>query len=190
MEEPKKEYILLVDHRTYVKHAGDNSWLGWLSWLGFGSNSKSLKVPRGELLQALPAAEQPSDVKRKAHVKVGLHPRYNFKVKFAVRLECPTVDLTLLSDEEASLLLAIPSAETRFQTFIDKKRLDFGRRPVTEIKQVFVRTEVKGSERDLPSVVPFKREAPLGTGTMFGVELTVGINSLMRGFMHFSAILL
>jgi len=49
---------------------------------------------------------------------------------------------------------------------------------------------VKGSEQDLPGVVRFKGELPSCPGTMFGVELTVGINLPTKGFMYFSAILL
>jgi len=171
MEEPNNNYILLVDCAGYTFER--NIWA-----LGLSTKSTPTQVLRGELLEAIPGAEQPLDVTRISLVGID---------RKSLRLECPTADLSRLSDEEANLLLAIFSLEERYKTFIDRKRLDFGRR-LSLGHQVFV--SVKGSEHDLPGVVWYKGELPSCPGTMFGVELTVGINSPIKGFMYFSAILL
>ena len=141
MEEPKKKYILLVDRvgNTYERTP-----------FGFNLPSKVtlIQVLRGELLEAIPEAEQPSDVNRVA--LVGIYRK-------SLRLECCRADLTRLSDEEANLLLAISSAESTYETFIDKKRLNFGRRLLIG-NRVFV--SVKEIAKDLPGVVWYKGELP------------------------------
>ncbi|XP_020607631.1 uncharacterized protein LOC110046282 [Orbicella faveolata] len=157
MEEPKNKYILLVDRvgETLERNL-----------LALGPSMKATPTPalRGELLEAITEAEQPSDVNKIALVGIN---------RTSLRLECRMADLTRLSDEEANLLLAISSAESRYQTFIDRKSLDFGRR-LSPGNQVFL--SVKGMAKDLPGVVRFKGELPFRPGTTFGVELTVGIN--------------
>ena len=159
MEEPKNKYILLVDRVGYTLERN-------LLALGLSTKATPTQVLRGELLEALPESEQPRDVRRIA--LVGIERK-------SLRLECPTADLTRLSDEEASLLLAICSLEERYQTFFDRKRMDFGLRLSPDMhNQVFV--SVKGFTKDLPGVVWYKGELPSCPGTMFGVQLTVGIN--------------
>ena len=157
MEKPKDKYILLVDR---VGNTLERNLLA----LGLPTKATPTQVLRGELLEALPEVEQPSDFQRVA--LVGIERKL-------LRLECPTADLTRLSDEEANLLLAISSLGERYKTFIDKKRLDFGRRLSPE-SQVFV--SVKGFTKDLPGVVWYKGELLSLPGTMFGVELIVCIN--------------
>ena len=162
MEEPKKKYILLVDR---VGNTYERTPFG----LNLPSKVTPIQVLRGELLEALPEAEQPSDVNRVA--LVGIYRK-------SLRLECCRADLTRLSDEEANLLLAISSAESTYETFIDKKRLDFGRRLLIG-NRVFV--SVKGIAKDLPGVVWYNGELPSYPGTMFGVELIVGIQYTHKG---------
>ena len=157
MEEPKNKYILLVDREGNTLERN-------LLALGLSTKATPTQVLRGELLEALPEAEQPSDFRRVA--LVGIEHK-------SLRLECPTADLTRLSGEEANLLLAISSLGERYKTFIDRKRVDFGRRLSPE-SQVFV--SVEGFTKDLPGVVWYKGELPSCRGTMFGVELIVGIN--------------
>ena len=164
MEGPKNKYILLVDRVGYTLERN-------LKALGLSTKPRPTQVLRGELLEALPEVEQPTGVHCVALVGI---ERESF------RLYCPSADLTRLWNKEASLLLAISSLEERYQTFIDRKRLDFGRR-LSPGEQVFV--SVKGFTKDLPGVVWFKGELPSCPGTMFGVELTVGIHSLIKGFM-------
>jgi len=159
MEQPKNKYILLVDCLGSTRERK-------LSTLGLSTKAKPTQVLRGEILEALPEAKQPSDFLHRIAL-VGIERK-------SLRLECPTADLTRLSDEEANLLLAISSLRERYGTFIDRKRLDFGRRLSTG-SQVFV--SVKGLTKDLPGVVWYKGELPFCPGTMFGVELIVGINS-------------
>jgi len=157
MEESMNKYILLVDR---AGHTLERNFLA----LGLSTKASPTQVLRGELLGALPEAEQPSDFHRIA--LVGIERK-------SLRLECPTADVTRLSDEEANLLLAISSLGERYATFIDRKRLDFGRRLSPE-NQVFV--SVKGFTKNLPGVVRYKGELPFCPGTMFGVELIVSIN--------------
>jgi hypothetical protein len=156
MEEPKNKYILLVDR---VGNTLERNLLA----LGLSTKATPTQVLRGELLEALPEAEQPSDLTRIALAGID---------RKSLRLECRTADLTRLSDEETNLLLAISSSELRYQT--DRKRLNFGRR-LSPGNLVFV--SVKGFAKDLPAVVRYKGELPSCPGTMFGVELIVGINS-------------
>ena len=156
MEEPKNKYILLHDR------VGSTVERNILS-LGLSTKSTPTQVLRGELLEALPEAEQPLNSTRIA--LAGIERK-------SLRLDCRTEDLTRLSDEDANLLLAISSSESRYQTFIDRKRLDFGRRLSPE-NQVFV--SLKGITKELPGVVWFKGELPPNLGTLFGVELIVSI---------------
>jgi len=156
MGEPAK-YILLVDRIT-------STWFRKWSIMMMESHRKRQPL-RGDIFEALPEAEQPSD----GDSIVLQH------VKFApCRLRCSKKDVTRLSDEEANLLLSISCLEERYATFIDTKRLDFGRR-LSPGKAVFV--SEKGHTKDLPGVVRYRGELPTCPGTMFGVELTVGINS-------------
>jgi len=170
MEEPKNKYILLVD---YVGSTRERTLLP----LGPVVRVTPTQVLRGEILEALSDAEQPSDCHRKA--LVGIQRK-------SLRLECPTANLTRLSDEEANLLLGISSTESRYHTFIDKKRLDFGRR-LSVGNQVFVC--VKGYAKDVPGVVGYKGELQSCPGTMFGVELTVGIKLFTHEGFHFDVVL-
>ena len=173
MEAPKNNYILLADR---LGHTIERNVFA----LGLSTKATPTQVLRGELLEARPKAEQPTDLKRIA--LVGIERK-------SLRLECPTVDLSRLSDEEASLLLAISNSPfgERYQTFVDKKRLDFGLR-LSPGKEVLV--SVKGFTKDFPGVVRFKGELPSCPGTMFGVELTVGINSLLYNNPSYSRILI
>ena len=154
MEEPKNKYILLHDRVGYTVERN-------ILTLGLFATSTPTNIPRGELLEALPEAEQRSDSTRIA--LVGIERK-------SLRLECRTEDIIRLSDEDANLLLAISSSEFRYQTFIERKRLDFGRRLLTG-NEVFV--SVKGIAEELPGVVWYKGELPSKLGTLFGVELIV-----------------
>ena len=161
MEEPKNKYILLNDRVGYTV---ERSILA----LGLATKSTPTQVLQGELLEALPEAEQPLDSTR--ITLVGIERK-------ALRLECGTEDLTRLSDEDTNLLLAISSSRQRYETFIDRKRLDFGRRLLPSDK-VFV--TVKGISKELPAVVWYKGELSSNLGTMFGVELIVSIKTFSK----------
>jgi len=172
MEGSNNKYILLVDC------VGNTLLRDLQAEPSLSTKAAPTQVLRGELLEALPKAEQPSDFHRIA--LVGIERK-------SLRLECPTANLTRLLDEEVNLLLGISSTESRFQTFIDKQRLYFGQR-LSLGDLVFV--SVKGSGQDLPGVIRYKGALPPWRGAVFGVELTVGINPSFKGFMYFSAILL
>ena len=154
MGEAENKYILLQDRVGYTLER---------NMLAFGLSMKSTptQVLQGELLEALPEGEQPSDSTRIALVGID---------RKSLHLECRTEDLTRLLDEDAKLLLAISSNELRYETFIDKKRLRFGRR-VSPGSKVFV--SMKGISKDVPGVVRYRGELPSCLGTVFGVELVV-----------------
>ena len=164
IEEPMNKYILLHDRVGYTVERNP---------LSLGLSTKSTPTPalRGKLLEALPEAEQPLNSTRIALVGID---------RKSLRLECRTEDLTRLSDEDANLLLAISSAELRYQTFVDRKRLDIGRR-LSPASNVFI--SVKGIPKDLPGVVWYKGELPSHPGTLFGVELIVStkVACLIKG---------
>ena len=152
MGEPAK-YILLVDR--VVRFRLD------VLFILLGKR----EALRGDIFEALPEAEQPSDGDSIVLELDEITPS---------RLRVSKKDVTRLSDEEANLLLPISCLGERYATFIDTKRLDFGRR-LSPGKAVFV--SEKGHTKYLPGVVRYKGELPTCPGTMFGVELIVGINS-------------
>ena len=158
MENHRKRYILLHDR---VGHLQERSMLGLL---GFGA-MKSTPTPllQGELLEALPDEEQPDDSSKIALAGIDQNN---------LRLECRTEDITRLANEDGNLLLAISSTGLRYQTFVDKKRLDFGRQ-ISPGSQVFVK--VSGFFEKVQGTVRYIGELPPIHGTMFGVELIVSM---------------
>ena len=155
MENHRKRYILLHDR---VGHLQERSTLP----VGAMKLTPTL-VLKGELLEALPDTEQPDDSSRIALAGID---RNN------LRLECRTEDITRLTNEDDKLLLAISSKGLRYQTFVDKERLDFGRQ-ISTGSQVFV--EVRGFAKKLHGTVWYIGELPSVHGTMFGVELIVSM---------------
>ena len=152
MEGPKKKYILLRDCVGNILER--NNWL-----LGLTTKSTPIRVLRGELLEVVPQTEQPSEI-----ALVGIENK-------SLHLECRTdEELAGLSDQDANLLLAISSKETRYQTHTQRNRLAFGRQLLPG-SDVFV--SVKGIPEDLPGVVRYKGELLPSLGTWFGVELIV-----------------
>ena len=138
---PRKK-ILLVDRE-------DNTYERSILALGVLSMATPTQVLRGELLEAIPEAEQALDFHRIA--LVGIDHKFP---------ECRTADLIRLSDVEANLLLAISSTESRYETFFDRKRLDFGQQ-LSVGNQVSV--SAKGFTKDLSGVVWYNCELPSGT---------------------------
>ena len=157
MGDQRKKYILLQDR---VGETVERNVFA----LGLSTKSTPAQVLRGDLLEALPETKQPQDSTNSIAL-VGIDRK-------SLRLKCTWECLTRLSDEDANLLLAISSLEVRFQTFMDKKRLDFGRKMSQECK---VHVSVKGVSEKLPGIVWYKGELPSSNGTMFGVELIVSI---------------
>ena len=152
----RKRYYILVQDRVGSTQER--------SMLSFGAmKSTPTMVLKGELLEALPETEQPSDSTRIALAGID---RNN------LRLECDTEGITKLTSEDANLLLAISSVVSRYQTFINRKRLDFGRQ-ISPGSQVFV--EVKGISKKLHGTVWYIGEVPPLHGTFFGVQLIVSI---------------
>ena len=141
--------------------------------LSLSVKSTPTHLLKGELLEALPQTEQPSDSTRIALAGID---RKN------LRLECRTEDITRLTVEDTNLLMAISSDGLRYQTFIDRRRLEFGRQ-ISHGSRVFV--EMRGVSKKLHGTVWYIGELPPCHGTMFGVELVVSrfyFILLMRGF--------
>ena len=129
--------------------------------LGLSVKSTPTHLLKGELMEALPETDQPNDSTRIALAGI---ERKN------LRLECYMEGIAKLASEDANLLLAISSAGSRYQTYIDRKRLDFGRQ-IKHGSQVFV--ELKGVCKKLHGIVWYVGELPTNLGTMFGIELIV-----------------
>ena len=161
MEEPRIKYILLRDSvgRTVEKNV--------LS-LDLRTRSTPVQVLRGELLEGVPEAEQPTDLTKVAVVGIE---------RISLRLECPKEKVARLSEEETNLLLAINSSERRYQTYIGRKLLAFGRK-LSHGSAVFV--EVNRASQVLPGIVWYKGVLPPSLGTWFGVELIVSTRALVK----------
>jgi len=159
MEEPSRRYILVHDRAGQVFERN-------ILALGLSTKSTPTQVLKGELLEALPEGEQPEDFTRIALSGID---------RKSLRLECRTEDVARLSSEDADLLLAISSVGLRYETFIDGKQLDFGRRLLPG-SQVFVNS--------VPGVVWYKGDLPCTLGTMFGVELVVSIRLYLCYFQE------
>ena len=158
MEELRINYILLRDRVEHEKN---------MLSLGLTTKSTPMQVLRGEILEGVPEADQPTDSTKVAVVRIE---------RKLLRLECPTEDMARLSEEETNLLLAITSSERRYQTYTDRKRLAFGRQ-LSPGSAVFV--EVKGASKVLPGIVRYKGVLPPSLGTWFGVELIVSTRVLI-----------
>ena len=161
MEEPSIKYILLRDR---VGHTVEKNMLS----LGLTTKSTRMQVLRGEILEGVPEAEQPTDSTKVA--VVGIERK-------SLRLECRTEDMTRLSEEESNLLLAITSSEGRYQTYVDRSRLAFGRQ-LSVGSTVFV--DVKGFSNLFPGIVWYRGILPPSLGTWFGVELIVSTRALVK----------
>ena len=161
MEDLKIKYILLRDR---VGRSVEKNMLS----LGLTTKSTPIQVLRGELLESVPEAEQPTDLTKVA--VVGIERK-------SLRLECSAEYVARLSEGETNLLLAITSAEGRYQTYMDRKRLAFGRQ-LSHGRAVFV--DVKGASRILPGIVWYKGVLPPCLGTWFGVELFVSTRALVK----------
>ena len=156
MEDLSHKYILLQDR---VGHIVERNILS----LGLSTKQSPTQVLRGELLEALPEAEQPNDSSKIALVGID---------RKSLRLECGMACIIRLKEEDANLLLAISSLGERYQTYMDRIRLDHGRK-IGPGSKVYV--TVKGVSKVLPGVVWYKGELLSCSGTMFGVELIVSM---------------
>ena len=160
MEELSIKYILLRDR---VGHTTEKNML----LLGL-MKSTPMQVLRGDILEGAPEAEQPTDSTKVA--VVGIECK-------SLRLKCPSEDITRLSEEESSLLLAISSSEKRYETYTERKRLAFGRQ-LSVGSVVFVK--VKGNSKLFPGIVRYRGILPPSLGTWFGVELIVSTRALVK----------
>ena len=157
MEEPRNRYILLHDRVGYILEK--NMLAPGLSF----TQSTPTQVLKGELLEALPEVEQPNEGNRIALAGIDRN---------TLSVECSMEDIARLTSEDADLLLAISSLGSRYETYTDSNRLNFGQRILPGSK-VFVK--VKGISMKLRGIVWYKGALPPNLGTMFGVELIVSI---------------
>ena len=162
MEEPSIKYILLRDRVGHLVEKDD------FFWLGPPFRSRPIQVLRGEILEGVPEAEQPTDSTKVAVVGIE---------RESLRLECPTEYMAQLSEEVTNLLLAVASSEGRYQTYIDTKRLTFGRQ-LSPGSAVFF--EMNELSKSLPGIVRYKGILPSRLGTWFGVELIVSTGALVK----------
>ena len=139
--------------------------VGYIDERGLSTKQQQTKLLRGELLRALPETGQPKDSSKIVLVRIDdLKP---------LRVECGMKFVTRLTDKDtANLLLPILSPEERYQTYMDRVRLDFGRK-IGQGSMVYV--SVKGVSKVSLGVVFYKGELSSCNGTMFGVELTVSM---------------
>ena len=163
MEGLSQKYILLQDRVGLTVERNILS-------LGLSTKQSPTQVLRGELLEALPESEQPQDSTK---IALGGIDRKS------LRLECGMECICRLPEEDSNLLLAISSLEERYQTHMDRIRLDFGRK-ISPGSKVYA--TVKGVSKKLPAVVWYKGELPTNSGTMFGVELIVSTRCMTALF--------
>ena len=145
MANPTKKYIILHDHAGRVAKS-------------------TAQVKRGELLEAASEADQPSDINRISLVGIECTQ---------LNLECLKDDVAELSDKDFKLLLAISSDQSRYETFIEKTRMTFGRE-ISSGSAVLV--SGVGLPKDEPGIVRYKGELQPNLGTWFGIELIVSIS--------------
>ncbi|XP_068721135.1 probable serine/threonine-protein kinase DDB_G0271682 [Montipora capricornis] len=150
MEKLRNTYILLQDGRF-----GENLW-------SIDLRSTPKQLLKGELLEALPETAQPVDSTRIAVIN------YQELLLKRIRLHCRKEDAARLTREEHDLLLAISSVTLRYQIYIDRGRMDFGKRLGLGSE---VMVSVQGCSKNLPGVVWYKGVLPNIRGTMFGVQL-------------------
>ena len=153
MEEPREIYILLRDCM------GSKLEKNTLTF-GLTTNATPIQVYKGELLRDV-KQDSRSSMSRIILDAIGVDGK-------SLHLECGPKDINQLAIDDASLLLGISSAELRYQTFISRHRLAFGRY-LHYGSQVRVEVEKK----KLRGTVRYKGQLPPTLGTMFGVELTV-----------------
>ena len=154
MEEPRNRYILLHDRHGEVV---ERSLLTLLF-----PRSTPTQLLKGELLEALPEDEQPSDSTRMALGGIDRN----------IRVLCCMEDVMKLTVQEVDLLLAISSLTLRYQICFDRKRMDFGKGLKYGSK---VLVSINGVSKKVLGVVWFKGELPSSPGTMFGIELCVSV---------------
>ena len=104
MEEPSLKYILLCDRLGHVVEKDSILF-------ALFPDCTPIQVLRGEILEGVPKADQPTDFTKVAVVGIK---------RKSLRLECPMEDVTRLSEEESNLLLAITSPEGRYQMYTDR----------------------------------------------------------------------
>ena len=158
MESYRKRYYILIQDR--MGHMIERSMFSFGAMKSIPIMMGTMVI-KGELLEALPETEQPNDSTRIALAGID---------RINLRLECRTEDITRLTVRDTNLLMAISSVGVRYQTFMDRRRLEFGRQ-ISYGSQVFV--EMGGVSKKLHGTVWYIGELAACHGTMFGVELVV-----------------
>ncbi|PFX21245.1 uncharacterized protein LOC111335862 [Stylophora pistillata] len=178
MEELRTKYILLRDN-DFCRRAGLTTHVSQLlrgellegvpevqdsskvAVVVFCTKSTPIQLLRGELLEDISEAQGPQN-----SISVTVVGKGSKTFRFR---EPSAMYLARLLEEEAKLLLAISSLESRYNTFQDRKHLLFGRQ-LSPGGEVYVKVQAISS-KELRGVVRYKGELPPYLGTWFGVQL-------------------
>jgi hypothetical protein len=152
MDEKFQKYILLYNRDG--EHPENSS-------ISLRKSVPSHELLRGEIFEALPEAEQSVDPEKIALTVISTTSQ-------KTRLECPTLEVSKLTDSEADLLVAVTSTEERFRIYRDGNRLGPGKL-LDVCTEVFVK--LKTLPKEVKGVIRYKGTLSTHTGTMFGVEL-------------------
>ena len=152
-------YLLLKDHHglKLVKSFRTQSYTSTTKRFAF--------IVKGEVLTKLPEKDQPED---KTLISLT-----TFERPYIV--ECPRTDILELDKESAELLLPICSMGARLKILEERDKLKSGKRIKID-SLVWVKVTVNRVEREFKGVVKYKGPLPGYKGTMFGVEVVVGLN--------------
>ena len=160
--EKKTYYILLRDLQDPSTQSSGMLWgMSLLSNYMYGTPTPL--VLKGELFESLPADEQPIEAEGKCSVR-GLKQR-------CLQVECPLEDLTVISEKEANMLLAVQSYHKRCSIVSENRSLlDLG---VAGNEGCQVSVWMDDMKKDVAAAIRYVGAVPPYDGIMFGVEIMV-----------------
>ena len=120
---------------------------------------------KGELFESLPANEKPIEAEGKCSVR-------GFKQSLrCLRVECPLEDLSMISEKEANMLLAVQSYHKRCSIVCEKRSLlDLG---VAENEGCQVSVWMDDMKKDVAAAIRYVGAVPPYDGIIFGIEIMV-----------------
>ena len=160
--EKKTYYILLRDLQDPSTQSSSMLWgMSLLSNYMYGTPTPL--VLKGELFESLPADEQPIEAEGKCSVR-GLKQR-------CLQVECPLQDLTVISEKEANMLLAVQAYHKRCSIVNENRSLlDLG---VAGNEGCQVSVWMDDMKKDVGAVIRYVGAVPPYDGIMFGIEIMV-----------------
>lgn len=158
--EKKTYYILLRDLQDPSTQSSGMLWgMSLLSNYMYGTPTPL--VLKGELFESLPADEQPREAEGKCSVR-GLKQR-------CLQVECPLEDLTVISEKEANMLLAVQSYHKRCSIVSENRSLlDLG---VAGNEGCQVSVWMDDMKKDVAAAIRYVGAVPPYDGIMFGIEI-------------------